>query len=305
MVPAMPNEDFRVIALCLTLALGLMMGAIRQADWKHKALIRSLLGAAMLLFAVALGWLWIKDWVPRVGASMGELAAHPVTWFVTGMFCVAAIMFRTPKPTASAGPAASGPVYSWPNMDVAYEDTALRDRVAALAGKIADLETVAMARLDQKDALFNRHYTELRAGLDALRAVVGASSLPPRQVRFDPTTHDGMISLGAGVLLFTVRFYTQDIGEIGVSKAGTNLKEIARVKGVQSGDTVRLSDHDHTSRDYVVKAGEHFIAENEAGHLMVARIDAVDFEGRAGARRHEVRFTFRMDISGQLGISAI
>lgn len=46
---------------------------------------------------------------------------------------------------------------------------------ADLGSRVAGVETAANARLDQRDALFDRHYGELRAGLDALRKEMKAA----------------------------------------------------------------------------------------------------------------------------------
>jgi hypothetical protein len=79
--------------------VSLATAAVRQADWKHKALIRSILAVAAVLAGLGLGWPWVKDDLPHFGAVAGELAASRVSWFVIGMFCVAAVLFRRPNST--------------------------------------------------------------------------------------------------------------------------------------------------------------------------------------------------------------
>jgi hypothetical protein len=53
MLAGMSKEDFPVTALLISLAATLAMAAVRQADWKHKALIWSLLGIAAVSGASA------------------------------------------------------------------------------------------------------------------------------------------------------------------------------------------------------------------------------------------------------------
>ena len=135
MLAGMSKEDFPVTALLISLAATLAMAAVRQGT-KHKALIWSLLVFAAVSAGVGVSWPWIKDDLPRFGAFVGEIAASRVAWFVIGMFGVAALLFRRPRPPSPAP--AQSPIE--PRHAPVQPDAAMGARVGALE---ADLVRVA------------------------------------------------------------------------------------------------------------------------------------------------------------------
>lgn len=161
------------------------------------------------------------------------------------------------------------------------------------------------------DAVFKvretRQSTKHSSAFQALTKESGSmpSSSLKGTIHFDPTTCDGTLTLGDGHLRFAIHFYKQDSECIGVSKSGTNLKEIYRIEKAKKGDRILLEDSDGSSRDYAIKSGEYFIAKNHESYFMIARIDAVAFEGRAGADKDEIQFTYELDPSGKPQLTAI
>jgi hypothetical protein len=107
---------------------------------------------------------------------------------------------------------------------------------------------------------------------------------------FDYSTNDGRITVSIGGSMFVLRFSKRDKNSIYLYKDGTNLVSIARVKSSQPG---RIDDYDTSSRVYAIGLGEAFLAENNEGAVLAARV--IDLkDDSSGDDRDEVRFTYEL-----------
>jgi hypothetical protein len=99
----MVGDDLTIALFLIGLAATISMTGITQAGWKNQLLIKSLFVIPALLLCVGLAWFF-----PGARSVIAAVATHPVSWFVTIMFGLGAVLFRTPSsiraPVASVVP---------------------------------------------------------------------------------------------------------------------------------------------------------------------------------------------------------
>ena len=152
-----------------------------------------------------------------------------------------------------------------------------------------DCRPPAMGRTDQGDQP-RREPSSPRAGV----------ARPPfntvedgGQVAFDYSTQNGRVRVGRGERLFVLGFSRASDTSIHLTKSGTNLEWIARVKGVQAGGAIDMWQVERSSDIYTLGLAEVFVARNSAGHVLQGRVDGIADETR-GAEKDEVAFTYRI-----------
>ena len=127
-------------------------------------------------------------------------------------------------------------------------------------------------------------------------AVVGHSGVQARErrVRFNYSEHDGYITLGEGGAAFTLQFSKGSDKQIHFIRASDNT-EIARVKGVSSGQVFRLDEFPHTSTNYTLTPGDRFMVKNEHGYVMQGLLLGIKDDTR-GSDIDEVSFEYQINL---------
>lgn len=118
----------------------------------------------------------------------------------------------------------------------------------------------------------------------------------PRKTCFDYSTNDGLVNVALNTITFEIRFSKASSDRIYVYKDGTNLRAIANLRGVKPDDTADFSAFDSSSRVYTVPLGGYFIAQNDNGYFLLARILSIKDDTR-GDSSDEVCFAYQIDTS--------
>lgn len=125
---------------------------------------------------------------------------------------------------------------------------------------------------------------------------------------FDYSTHSGSLCVGDGDSIFRLAFSkASDTCIYMMSRAHTsksNLKRLARVKGVSSGTRINIDQFDSTSRNYSLGTGEHFLAENDKGYFMQGKIISIK-DDSCGADRDEIVFDYQINPDGSAEFTAL
>jgi hypothetical protein len=98
-------EHFGTILSVVAIGVALMVGGIAQTEWKHKALVHSLIGFGLVIVVLGLTFPWLSDWAPRIAKLVGDVATNPATWFCTLVLLLSAhllLRWRRIAPDESA-----------------------------------------------------------------------------------------------------------------------------------------------------------------------------------------------------------
>jgi hypothetical protein len=114
------------------------------------------------------------------------------------------------------------------------------------------------------------------------------------RVYFKYSEHDGYISVGEGNAAFTLQFSKGSDKEIHFVRSRDNT-EIARVRGVASGQVFRFDEFPHTSTKYTLTPGDRFIVKNEHGYVMQGLLLGIKDDTR-GADADEVCFEYQINL---------
>ena len=114
------------------------------------------------------------------------------------------------------------------------------------------------------------------------------------RVRFNYSEYDGYIPLGEGDAAFTLQFSKGSDKQIQFIRARDNT-EIARVRGVSSGQVFTLDQFPHTSRKYDLTVGDRFIVKNEHGYVMQGLLLGIKDDTR-GSDTDEVSFDYQINL---------
>jgi hypothetical protein len=120
------------------------------------------------------------------------------------------------------------------------------------------------------------------------------SQVKEARVRLNYSEHDGYISMGEGDAAFTLQFSKGSDKQIHFIRARDNT-EIARVRGVSTGQMFRLDQFPHTSRQYTLTVGDRFIVKNEHGYGMQGLLLGIKDNTR-GADTDEVCFEYQISL---------
>lgn len=124
------------------------------------------------------------------------------------------------------------------------------------------------------------------------------------RVSFDYSTSNGRIQVGSVERLFVMRFTKASDTSIHLTKHGTNLTWIARVRDAPLGSLVDPDGLERSSDDYTIELGGLFMAQNQAGYILQGRIEHIADDGR-GAERDELTFAYRIMLPRRAGIRSL
>lgn len=122
------------------------------------------------------------------------------------------------------------------------------------------------------------------------------------QRSFDYSTNDGKLTLEDSNGIFSLRFSKASDERIHLLKWG-NTARIARAKNVSPGNLILIDSFDTSSSTYTIELGEVFLVENDAGALLIGRIEHIADDTRNNAPGDEVRFSFSTWPKGTLAVS--
>lgn len=116
-------------------------------------------------------------------------------------------------------------------------------------------------------------------------------------VTFDYSTHNGTVRIGSGDRQFGIKFSSASNTSIHLYNDGAGTRRIARAKAVRSGENIKFSMFDSSSRSYTIQQGEHFLVENSKGFFLQGRVADIKCETH-GADRYEVQFDYQINPAG-------
>jgi hypothetical protein len=90
----MSENKFTIPLFLIATAITLVIAAVRQADWKHPALIRGFLVVATILFVAGIGWGWLADLSSVLTQIVKDVALSPVSWFVVIIVSAVSLFFK-------------------------------------------------------------------------------------------------------------------------------------------------------------------------------------------------------------------
>ena len=136
-------------------------------------------------------------------------------------------------------------------------------------------------------------------------AVVGRPGVQARErrVRFNYSEDDGYITLGEGDAAFTLQFSKGSDKQIHFIRARDNT-EIARVRGVPTGQVFRLDEFPHTSTNYTLTPGDRFMVKNEHGYVMQGFLLGIKDDTR-GSDIDEVFFEYQINLERSSELRAL
>jgi hypothetical protein len=151
------------------------------------------------------------------------------------------------------------------------------------------------------------------------RAAVSAEAeVPPRsepgapfdivedggRISFDYSASIGRIQVGNVERQFVLRFTKASDTAIHLTKHGTNLAWVARVKDAPPGSSVDLRELERSLDNYTIGLGELFMAQNPAGYVVQGRIEHIADDAR-GAQRDELTFPYRIMLPPDIGAGSL
>src|SRR3990172_6196994 len=88
----MSDHTFEIQLFLAGTAIAVLGVAVTQADWKHKAFVRSLFGLAFVLFGAAVFWPQIGPQIPQaIDAPLGAISSSSSSWLLLLGLAVSAI----------------------------------------------------------------------------------------------------------------------------------------------------------------------------------------------------------------------
>lgn len=123
-------------------------------------------------------------------------------------------------------------------------------------------------------------------------------------VSFDYSTQDGLVVVGVGDASFGLKFSKASDTSIYVYKDHPSLDRVARVRGAEPGQLIRPCDIDSSSRVYAIREQEIFLAQNQFGHWLQARISSIKDDSRQDDR-DQVTFEYMIYPAGQESFPAL
>ncbi len=120
------------------------------------------------------------------------------------------------------------------------------------------------------------------------------------QISFDYSASNGRIQVGSVERLFVLRFTKASDTAIHLTKHGTNLAWIARVKDAPPGSSVNVEELERSSDNYTIRLSELFLAQNPAGYVVQGRIEHIAGDAQ-GAQSDQLTFTYRIMLPPNAG----
>ncbi|WP_339030236.1 PIN domain-containing protein [Bradyrhizobium symbiodeficiens] len=170
----------------------------------------------------------------------------------------------------------------------------------ASGGKHIQLATLAevLSQMEVSSEVVQEvHEAELIANTAVQTATTKWRAPADGFVIFDYSTYNGELTLGKGSASVSLRFSKASDTEIHLLICrGT--AAIARARRIPTGSRISFDDFDSTSSSYRIGLHEVFLAKNQAGFILVGRINAIS-DDRRGAPKDEVTFTYRIFAPGE------
>ena len=123
------------------------------------------------------------------------------------------------------------------------------------------------------------------------------------RVQFQYSEHDGYVVVGEGDAAFTLQFSKGSDKHIHFIRARDNT-EIARVRGVPTGQLFRLDQFPHTSTKYTLTPGDRFIVKNEHGYVMQGFLLGIK-DDTHGSETDEVSFDYQINLERSSELRAL
>lgn len=169
------------------------------------------------------------------------------------------------------------------------------------AVKLISESAEALNKLLSTTAVMPRHRSSVSHSPMQVHALKGRTT-------FDYSTNSGSVPVGDGDCLFKIAFSkASDRSIYMMTKAHTrhsNLKRLARVKSIRSGERINIEQFDSTSSNYNIKTGEHFLAENDKGYFLQGKIVSIQDDSR-GSTHDEVVFEYEINSDGSAEFTAL
>jgi hypothetical protein len=240
----------------------------------------------------ALFWLGDRIWGDRVFAAIKPMIPD---WIIAGvrLDAIADVAFSYLPPLGLAA------------LGIYFFISGNRHLRRIESGRVAATAQPSQNELQKVTSAFDNAAKNLAESMSkAVARVIGTDFSNSRslrgQVQHNLYTNGRTVTVGPDDKQFTLRF--SPAGSDCMHMYRDQLTALARVRGRNPGDVIKIEDYQKVAESFTIAIGERFIGMNKLGQFIQGKIIEVKYDGRNGADHHEITFDYEIPTarSGQM-----